>query len=208
MSALAPTLSRKRWMISGFHHAQHVRETPPRAVSSWAISTYSSAACACAMSPGPNTTASMPALGQPRRLGPERRGRPASSRARAQQRLEAAPCRAWRSDGLAIVTDQAIACGDVAARTRRSASASSSSTRSPGAGRSENVSVARVGMTLKAMPPSSAGDVQVDALEPRRPLRPVLDAHVVQRDRRARQHRDRVHHLVDARRVPARPPPA
>ena len=45
-----------------------------------------------------------------------------------------ARCRAACSDGWLVVTDQAIACGDVAARTRRSASASRSSTRSPGAG--------------------------------------------------------------------------
>ena len=144
-----------------------------------------------------------PALGAARRLGPvaeiDRRrpcARPAAARS---PRGRAAAATGW-----IVVTDQAIACGDVAARTRRSASASRSSTRSPGAGRSENVSVARVGTTLNAMPPSSAGDVQVDALEPGRPLGAVFDAHVVQRDRRARQHRDRVQHLVDARRMPAR----
>ena len=143
------------------------------------------------------------ALGEARRLGPEAEvdrvapcARPAAARS-PRGRAAAATDESWSPT-------RRSACGAVAARTRRSASASRSSARSSGAGRSENDSVARVGTTLNAMPPSSAGDVQVDALEPGRPLGAVFDAHVVQRDRRARQHRDRVQHLVDARRMPAR----
>ena len=163
------------------------------AASSSAISTNSSAACACAMSPGPKTTASMPRSDKQRRLGPERRGRPASARARAQQRLEAPRGRAVAKRRVVVHRPpRRSACGAVAARTRRSASASSVADAVPGAGRSENDSVARVGTTLNAMPPSSAATLRQMPLEPGRPLVAVLDAHVVERDRRARQHRDRV----------------
>ena len=73
--------------------------------------------------------------------------------------------------GLAIATVQSIAWGAVAGAHAPLGLGQQSSTSAPGAGRSDNDSVARVGMTLNAMPPSSAATLRQMPWKPGGPVR-------------------------------------
>ncbi len=202
MSALAPTLSRKRWTIS----ASIRRSTDAkvaRAVSSSAMVTNSSAACACSMSPGPKTTASIPcsekraaSVQNPRSTA--LRSRSPSSGANAAKiaggerraRLDQRPLDRVRRRGR---PHPLLGLGEqlVDARARRRAQRE----RQRRARRDD----------VEGDPAVERRDVEVDPREARRPLPPMRDPHLVERHRRARQHRHGIDEAVDERRVSARP---
>ena len=125
------------------------------------------------------------------------RARPAAARSAAMSRVANA--------GLSLAhLPRDRAWGDVAARTRRSASSSRSldvgARRRPQRDRQRGARRHDVERDAAV----ERGDVEADALEAGRPLSRCATPDVVQRDRGAREHRDRVDDAVDARRVAAR----
>ena len=115
------------------------------------MATHSSGACACAISPGPSTTASTPASLNTAASVQNIRSSGRSMRAPSQRR-NAARSRVAKGELSSVHSSFA---GGTICRTSVSSSALSAAMSAPGGGRSETIRCASSGTTLKATPPSS-----------------------------------------------------